>query len=66
MAEFTFVPHTCQRHRKRSACSLIQTEFADSRIIVTVSDKHIRDALDIPLKGAGYALKVGNTLRYLG
>lgn len=41
---------------------LIQTEFADSRIIVTVSDKHIRDALDIPLKGAGYALKVGNTL----
>lgn len=41
---------------------LVQTEFADSRIIVTVSDSHIRDALDTPLKGLGYALRVGNNV----
>ncbi|HDW0119963.1 TPA: cyclic diguanylate phosphodiesterase [Enterobacter asburiae] len=41
---------------------LVQTKYADSRIIVTVSDSHIRDALDIPLKGLGYALRVGNNV----
>lgn len=41
---------------------LVQTEFADSRIVVTVSDSHIRDALDTPLKGVRYALRVGNNV----
>lgn len=39
---------------------IFQTDFADSRIVVTMSDSHIRNALDIPLKGTDYRLKVGN------
>lgn len=39
---------------------LYQTTFADSRIVVSISDRHIRDALDIPLKGVTYSLKVGD------
>lgn len=41
---------------------LVQTKFADSRIVVTVSDSHIRDTLDTPLKGVEYALRVGNNV----
>ncbi|XXD08003.1 EAL domain-containing protein [Klebsiella sp. R445] len=41
---------------------LVQTVFADSRIMVTVSDSHIRDALDIPIKDVRYVLRVGNNV----
>ncbi|HII4349931.1 TPA: EAL domain-containing protein [Enterobacter cloacae] len=41
---------------------LYQTNHAGSRIIVSISDSHIRDALDIPLNGVEYSLRVGNTL----
>lgn len=40
---------------------LYQTHVADNRIVVTMSDRHIRDALDIPLEGISYSLKVGNS-----
>ena len=39
-----------------------QTNAADGRIVVTISDRHLRDALDIPLKDVDYALKVGTDL----
>lgn len=39
---------------------LYQTTLADSRIVVSISDRHVRDALDIPLKGVTYSLKVGD------
>lgn len=39
---------------------LYQTKHADSRIVITVSDRHIRDALNIPLNDVHYSLKVGN------
>lgn len=41
---------------------LYQTNHAGSRIIVSISDSHIREALDMPLNGIEYALRVGNTL----
>lgn len=41
---------------------LYQTVFDDSRIGVTVSDRHIRDALGISIKGASYRLRVGDTV----
>lgn len=41
---------------------LYQTNHAGSRIIVSISDSHIRDALDMPLNGVEYSLRVGNTL----
>lgn len=41
---------------------LYQTIHAGSRIIVSISDSHIRDALDMPLNGVEYSLRVGNTL----
>ena len=39
-----------------------QTQGANGRVIVTISEKHLRDALDIPLKDVDYALKVGTEL----
>ncbi|MEH0885437.1 EAL domain-containing protein [Enterobacter sp. UNJFSC 003] len=39
---------------------LYQTKVADSRIVVTISDRHIRDALSVPLKGVTYRLTVGD------
>lgn len=39
---------------------LYQTNVAASRIVVTISDRHIQDALDVPLKGVSYRLRVGN------
>ncbi|WP_330985505.1 MULTISPECIES: EAL domain-containing protein [Enterobacterales] len=41
---------------------IYQTNFADSRIVVSMSDQHIRDALNIPLKDVSYVLKVGNSV----
>ncbi|BFU34385.1 hypothetical protein GPC19245_23680 [Enterobacter asburiae] len=41
---------------------LYQTIHAGSRIIVSISDSHIRDALDMPLNGVEYSLRVGNSL----
>lgn len=38
---------------------LYQTEFSGSRIVISISDSHIRDALDIPLEGVSYSLRVG-------
>jgi hypothetical protein len=38
---------------------LFQTHFATRRIIVNVSDSHIRDALSTPLEHVNYALVVG-------
>ncbi|MGF6099669.1 EAL domain-containing protein [Enterobacter sp. A4] len=43
---------------------LYQTNYAGSRIIVSISDSHIRDALDVPLNGVKYSLRVGD--RVLG
>lgn len=41
---------------------LYQTTFADSRIVITISDQHIRDMLRTPLKEANYSLMVGKTI----
>lgn len=38
---------------------LFQTHFATNRIMVSVSDSHIRDALSTPLEHVNYALVVG-------
>lgn len=40
---------------------LFQTRFAENRIIVTISDRHIRDALSTPLKHVNYSLAVGGS-----
>lgn len=39
---------------------LYQTTVAGHRVVVTISDRHIRDALDISFKGVRYSLKVGS------
>ncbi len=39
-----------------------QTHFVTSRILVTISDQHIREALNTPLKGVTYSLRVGNSV----
>lgn len=41
---------------------LYQTHFADSRIVVTISDRHLRSALSIPLQAVTYSLRVGNSV----
>ncbi|KZQ37526.1 hypothetical protein A3464_15340 [Enterobacter genomosp. O] len=41
---------------------LYQTNYAGSRIIVSISDSHIRDALDVPLNGVKYSLRVGDRI----
>ena len=41
---------------------LYQIQFADTRILVTISDQHIRGALNVPLKGVKYTLRVGNSI----
>ncbi|WP_336222335.1 EAL domain-containing protein [Citrobacter amalonaticus] len=41
---------------------LNQTLLADSRIVVTISDQHIRDALRTPLKEVNYAFMAGNAM----
>jgi EAL domain-containing protein (putative c-di-GMP-specific phosphodiesterase class I) len=41
---------------------IYQTEYAGSRIIITISDSHIRDALDFPFEGISYALRIGQNL----
>lgn len=41
---------------------LYQTNFVASRILVTISDQHIRDALNVPLKGVDYSLLVGKSV----
>lgn len=41
---------------------LYQTPLAEKRIVVTISDQHVRDTLRTPLKGVSYALMVGNTV----
>ncbi|WP_368544328.1 EAL domain-containing protein [Enterobacter soli] len=41
---------------------IYQIHFAQSRVVVTMSDRHIRDALGIPLKGVTYSLRVGNSV----
>ena len=39
---------------------LFQRRFAGKRIIITVSDRHIRDVLNTPLRDANYSLVVDN------
>lgn len=39
-----------------------QIYFAQNRILVTLSDQHIREALNVPLKGAAYSLRVGDSM----
>ena len=41
---------------------LYQTNYAGGRIIVSISDSHIRDALDVPLNGVKYSLRVGDRI----
>ena len=41
---------------------LYQSQFADTRILVTISDQHIRGALNVPLKGVRYALRVADDI----
>ncbi|MBN6043180.1 EAL domain-containing protein [Citrobacter sp. ku-bf4] len=41
---------------------LYQTQIADSRIVVTISDQHIRDTLRTPLKEVGYTFMAGNSM----
>lgn len=41
---------------------LYQTNYAGSRIIVSISDSYIRDALDVPLNGVKYSLRVGDRI----
>ncbi len=41
---------------------LYQTNHAGSRIMVSISDSHIRDALNMPLRGVGYSLNVGDRI----
>lgn len=41
---------------------IYQIEHAGNRIIISMSDSHIRDALNIPLKDVSYSLKVGHTV----
>ena len=41
---------------------LYQTFSSSSRILVTISDQHIRGALNVPLKGVSYALRVGDSI----
>lgn len=38
---------------------IYQTRVADKRILVTISDQHIRGALNAPLQGVTYSLRVG-------
>lgn len=40
---------------------LYQTNFATGHILVTISDQHIRGALNAPLKGVTYSLLVGDS-----
>lgn len=40
---------------------IYNTRFADSHILVTISDQHIRGALNAPLKGVHFALQVGDS-----
>jgi EAL domain-containing protein (putative c-di-GMP-specific phosphodiesterase class I) len=39
-----------------------QTVFDGNRIVVTISDRHIRDALDTALKSVTYTLRVGDAV----
>lgn len=41
---------------------LYQSQFADTRILVTISDQHTRGALNVPLKGVKYTLLVGDRI----
>ncbi|MCV5148002.1 CSS-motif domain-containing protein, partial [Escherichia coli] len=41
---------------------LYQNQFADTRILVTISDQHIRGALNVPLKGVRYVLRVADDI----
>lgn len=41
---------------------LYQTNVEESRMVVTISDHHLRDALNIPLKDVRYSLRVGNNV----
>lgn len=41
---------------------LYQTTFGDNRAIVTISDRHIRNALGIPVKDINYTLNVGDAV----
>jgi len=41
---------------------IYQTEHADSRIMISMSDSHIRDAMNVPLNGIVYSLRVGNNV----
>lgn len=41
---------------------LYQNQIAGSRIVITISDQHVRDSLRTPLEGANYSLMVGNAI----
>lgn len=40
---------------------IYSTQLTASRILVTISDQHIRGALNVPLKGVHFALRVGES-----
>lgn len=44
---------------------IFQAHYDDSRILVTISDRHVRDALDAPLKEGSYSLLVGESVMSL-
>lgn len=41
---------------------IYQSEHAGSRILISISDSHIRDALAIPLRSVSYSLRVGHAV----
>lgn len=41
---------------------LYQNQIAGSRIVITISDQHIRDSLRTPLKEVNYSLMVGKAI----
>lgn len=41
---------------------IYQTRFAQNRILVTLSDRHIRGALNVPLKDVAFSLRVGDAI----
>ncbi|EQA6242220.1 EAL domain-containing protein [Enterobacter ludwigii] len=41
---------------------IYQKKYAGSRILISISDSHVRDALDIPLDSVSYSLRVGQNI----
>lgn len=41
---------------------IYQKKYAESRILISISDSHVRDALDIPVDSVSYSLRVGQSI----